>query len=64
MQVTAEAFGDLAGDPVLAKRCLNKNIGSYYKEEQRQEEPEQYFFKSLQVQWIVCTTPPELCSAM
>jgi len=50
LQVTAQPFGYLPGNPVLAEGSLNKNIQRYYQEEQCQGKPLQYFFKSPQVQ--------------
>lgn len=50
LQVAGKFFGDLAGDPILSERSLNKNIKPHYQEKQGQEEPLQYFFKSPQVQ--------------
>ena len=50
LEITGKPFGHLAGNPVLSKRGLNKNIYSYNKQEQGQEKPLQYFFKSPQSQ--------------
>lgn len=50
LQITAEPFGHLPGNPVLAKRALDKNIQPHNEEKQGQEKPLQYFFKSPQIQ--------------
>jgi hypothetical protein len=50
LQVPGEPAGNLPGDPILAKGSLNKYPCRYYKEQQQSKEPQNYFFKSLQVQ--------------
>jgi hypothetical protein len=53
VQVMGKPFGYLPGNPVLAKWGLDENIHCCNKEQQREEKPQQYFFKSLQAQLFV-----------
>lgn len=50
LQVAAQSFRNLPGNPVLPEGGLNENIQPCKEEEQGEEKPFQYFFKSPQVQ--------------
>ena len=52
LQVAGQTLGDLPGYPVLPGRSFNEDPNGYQDEEQGQKKPDQYFFKSLQIQLI------------
>lgn len=50
LQVTAQPFSNLPGDPVLPEGGLYENIQPCQQQQQGKKKPFQYFFKSPQVQ--------------
>ena len=50
LQLAAESFSDLPANPVLTILGLNKYVNAHDEEEQGQDKPFYYFFKSPQRQ--------------